>query len=174
MLETERDLSAASMPRSGFARIFGWAPIVGLTALYVALVWLQMRRHLWFDELLTFHLANAPTLSRLWDLVARWDLNPPLLHLLAHASLRISGGIPVAIRVPSVIEFYLASLLLSAYTARKFGRAYGLLPALLLWFSPMFQYATEARPYALLCFWFSGLLLLWDTAVATDTRIVGG
>ena len=142
-----------------------WILPLCLTLLYAALIWLQIGRHLWFDELLTYHLANASSLGRLFRLVERWDLNPPLLHLLAHASLRFTGGIPVAIRFPSVIEFYFASLLLFWYTARKLAWSYASLPILMLWVSPIFQYATEGRPYALLCFWFCCLLLLWDIAV---------
>ncbi len=146
-----------------------WLAPLCFTALYAALIWLQIGRHLWFDELLTYYLANASSLGRLLHLVQRWDLNPPLLHLLAHASLRAAGGNPIAVRFPSVIEFYFASLFLFWYTARKLGRSYASLAVLILWVSPIFQYATEARPYALLCFWFCCLLLLWDIAV-TEKR----
>ncbi len=146
------------------------ASLALLTALYCALIWLQIQRHLWFDELLTYHIANAANLSQLLHLVERWDLSPPLSHLLAHASLRLFQRRPIAIRFPSVVEFYFASLFLYAYSARKLGRAFAALPVLLLWYSPMFRFATEGRPYALLCLFFCALLFLWDLAILRTKR----
>ncbi len=168
MVETDCDLNEAPQTAGSFRRVPTpcWVILGGLTALYCALVWLDIGRHLWFDELLTYHIAQAPSLDRLFYLVRRWDLNPPLLHLLAHAALRLSGGSLTAIRIPSAIEFYLAGVLLFFYGIRKLGLAFAALPVLLLWYSPMFRYATEARPYALLCFWFCALLVLWDMAVS--------
>jgi hypothetical protein len=93
-------------------------------------------------------------------------LNPPLLHVLAHVGLRAAHGNPLAVRFPSVIEFYLAGLLLFVYAGRKLGTAFAALPVLIFWYSPTFQYATEARPYASLCLWFCALLLLWDLAIS--------
>ncbi len=174
MVETDCDLKEAPRPAGSFRRVPAscWFILGGLTALYCVLAWLDIGRHLWFDELLTYYIARAPTLGRLFYLVKRWDLNPPVLHLLAHAALRLSGGSVIAIRIPSAIEFYLASVLLFFFGIRKLGLAFAALPVLLLWYSPMFRYATEARPYALLCFWFCALLLLWDVAVSNNrTRI---
>lgn len=172
MVATDCDLKEAPQTAGFFRRVPGscWAVLGGLTALYCVLVWLEIGRHLWFDELLTYHIAQAPTLGRLFYLVKRWDLNPPLLHLLAHLALRLSGGSLTAIRIPSAIEFYLAGVLLFFYSIRKLGLAFAALPVLLFWYSPMFRYATEARPYALLCFWFCALLLLWDIAVSEKRR----
>ncbi len=168
MVETDCDLKEAPRTASFFRRVPAacWLILGALTALYIVLVWLEIGRHLWFDELLTYYIAQAPTLGRLFYLVKRWDLNPPVLHVLAHAALRLSGGNLIAIRIPSAIEFYLAGVLLFFYGIRKLGLAFAALPVLLLWYSPMFRYATEARPYALLCFWFCALLLLWDMAVS--------
>ncbi len=50
------------------------------------------------------------------------------------------------------------------------GVAFAPLPVLILWYSSTFQYATEARPYAALCFWFCLLLVLWDLALSTNRR----
>ena len=141
---------------------------VSFTVLYVALVALSFDRPLWFDELLTYFIACAHDYSQ-----ARvWDLNPPLLHLLARFSLWLGSGNPVFTRLPSAVAFYLASGCLFLFCARRVGLAFGLLPVLFLWYSPNLQYATEARPYALLCFFFSALLLLWDLAVTRARRPV--
>ncbi len=144
--------------------------ILMLTVVYAVLIAFETRRPLWYDELLTFLIARTPELTKLFALVKRWDLNPPLVHLLAHASLWLTGGNASAVRFPSIVEFYAASLLLFWYAFRKLGSASAALPVLVLWYSPMFRYAVEARPYALLCLFFCALLLLWDAAIATSAR----
>jgi len=37
-------------------------------------------RQLWHDELFTYYIAQAPSLSRLWEEL-HLDLNPPMLYL---------------------------------------------------------------------------------------------
>jgi hypothetical protein len=137
-----------------------------LTLLYVALIGVQIRRHLWFDELLTYHIAAMPSWRAMLTAAGKWDLNPPLLYIPAHISLGLAHGNPIAVRLPSILEFYFASLLLYFYCLRKLRSHFAALPVLFFWFGPMFQYATEARPYALLCFWFCALLLFWDMAIS--------
>ncbi len=150
--------------------LFCWAIAVGLTVLYAALVSLSAGRRLWFDELLTYDIARTPDLTRLFYLVKTWDLSPPTAHLLAHYSMRLFGDNAVAVRLPSIVEFYIASLMLLWYASRKAGYAYGVAALLILWSSPVFYYATEARPYALLCMWFCCLLVSWDIATTAPRR----
>ncbi len=173
MIETDRESRREPLVGSSpiaHSRSFALLTLAVLTALYSVLIYLHIQRHLWFDELLTYHIAKAPDLERLLYLVKRWDLSPPLSHVLAHFSVRLFAGLVVATRFPSVLEFYFASLLLYSYSVRKLGAPFAALPILILWYSPMFQYATEARPYALLCLFFCSLLLLWDLAVSRPRR----
>ena len=127
-------------------------------------------RRLWFDELLTFDIAKTPDLTRLFYLVKTWDLSPPTAHLLAHYSMRLFGENALGVRLPSMVEFYIAGLMLLWYTSRKAGYAYGVAALLFLWCSPAFYYASEARPYALLCMWFCCLLVSWDIATSAPRR----
>ena len=144
--------------------------LVILTVLYLAVISISIGRHLWLDELLTYHLANLPTIREMFRAAWRFDLNPPLFHLLARAGFWFAGGNPIGVRFPSVVEFFLSGVLLFFYARRKMGPLFGALPVLLLWYGPMSQFATEARPYAALCFWFCALLLLWDTAIHQSER----
>src|SRR5690349_17447753 len=128
--------------------------LIALTLIYVVLISINAGRHLSFDELLTYNIAKAPTLDRVFYFLKKWDLNPPLIHLLSHYSMRLLGDTTFALRLPSILAFYVASLALFAYVSRKIGAAYASIPVLVLWYSPMFKYATEARPYALLSMFF--------------------
>ncbi|MBV8569194.1 MAG: glycosyltransferase family 39 protein [Acidobacteriaceae bacterium] len=141
--------------------------LLGLTVLYAAVVALQVGRHLWFDELITYHIALAPSLARIVRLVVAWDLNPPTMHILAHYSLMAFGPNALAVRLPSIVAFYAAGIFLFFYVRRKVGVAYAAIPFLLLCGSNFSYYATEARPYAMMAAAFCGLLLSWDTATST-------
>ncbi len=141
--------------------------LLAFTAIYVALVYLPFHRHLWFDELLTYYIAQ----SRNFELARKWDLSPPLMHVLAHVSLVWNHGAPIAVRWPSVISFYFGSLALFGYAARKLGVGFGALLLLVLWYSPSFPYATEARPYALLYGAFCCLLFFWDLALTRRRKL---
>ncbi len=140
--------------------------LLGLSALYVALIYLPFQRHLWFDELLTYYIAKAQN----FEVARKWDLSPPLLHILAHYALQWDHGNPLAIRLPSALAFFGGSLALCAYGMRKLGSAFGLLFLFVFWYSPSFPYATEARPYALLYGWFCCLLFFWDLSATGRSR----
>jgi hypothetical protein len=164
------DAPPTSDPNWGGSQRFYLAILLALTLVYAALISLNAGRHLSFDELLTYNIAKAPTIAGVLHFLRKWDLNPPVVHLLAHYSMLALGKTAFALRLPSILEFYVASLALFAYVSRKVGAAYAPIPVVVLWYSPMFQYATEARPYALLAMFFCCLLLCWDTAVNSQNR----
>jgi hypothetical protein len=85
--------------------------------------------------------------------------------------MAIFGDNIVAVRLPSVVEFYITGLMLFFYTRRKLGYAYAAIPFLIFCYCPyFFRYSTEVRPYALLCMFFSVLLLCWDVASTEHYR----
>jgi len=136
---------------------------------YATLLLLEPHRNLWFDELVTYYITKAPSWTQLFDLVHRFDLNPmPMDFALRRLSIAIFGDNEIAVRAPSVLAFYITSVMLFLYVRRKVGSGYATLAVLVLWYSPLFRYATEARPYALLCMFFSSLLLFWDTASSAE------
>jgi hypothetical protein len=159
---TEANSGGSKLPYVGI--------LLALTAVYAVLISLNAGRHLSFDELLTYNIAKAPTVAGVLYFLRKWDLNPPIVHLLAHYSMLALGKTTVALRLPSILEFYLASLALFTYVSRKVGPAYASISVVIIWYSPMFQYATEARPYALLAMFFCFLLLCWDIAVNSQNR----
>jgi hypothetical protein len=148
-----------------------WLLFGGLTALYTISVVIGARRFVWFDELFTFDIARAATFSRLWEMIRRFDCNPPTSYLLSRVSMSVLGANSWGLRLPSMVEFYLGSMAIFIYVQRKAGAPFAALAIILLWTSSVFFYATEARPYALLFMSCGFLLLGWDTASSrTENR----
>ena len=148
-----------------------WLVIVALTALYVAAVAVGNRRYVWFDELFTFDIARSASLHELWYRVLRFDCNPPPVYVLSRISMSIFGPTPFGLRFPSMIEFYLGSMVILLYVRRKASLAFAVVAVLMVWaVGPTLYYAVEARVYALLFFSFACLLLSWDTAIHAKTR----
>jgi hypothetical protein len=144
--------------------------LAALTLLYVVAVLEANRRFVWFDELFTLDLAKARTIPALLQLIRRFDFQPPAGYLLSRFSMELFGQSPFGLRFPSMLEFYVGSMALFFFARRKAGISYAAAALLILWSGTIFQYATEARPYALLMMSFSTLLLCWDIATTSEKR----
>jgi hypothetical protein len=146
--------------------------LVILAAVYGVLVQWWLHLILWYDELHTYYIAQAPTLARMIEETKHVDLNPPMIYLLVRASYAIFGVSTVATRLPSVIAFFLGSAAVLVFVSRRVGGLWAAAAVALFWFSPFFRYATEARPYGILLAFFSLTLLSWDSATEiADARL---
>ena len=152
--------------------------LAALTALYAAAAAVTGRRYVWFDELFTYRIALASSIAEMWRMIRSYDFNPPAGYLLSRISMAIFGANSWGLRLPSILEFFLASMALFHYVRRKVGPPYAAFAVLTLWSSPSFRYATEARPYALLLMSGCFLLVGWDRAAtesaAPEERSGGG
>ncbi len=165
----ERIASARSAPHFWEDREF-WVVLAILTPIYVAALFFEGQRFVWFDELCTFDIARAASLHQLWQWVLKFDNNPPTVYLLSRFSMWIFGPTPLGLRLPSMVEFYLGSVALLIYLRRKMSTSVAAFGVAMLWSSASFYYATEARVYALVFLSFSCLVLSWDTATKKDNR----
>ena len=147
-----------------------WSVLAALTVLYVAAVLVANRRFVWFDELFTLDIAKAKSIPQMWMLSRRFDFQLPAGYLLSRLSMKVFGESKLGLRFPSMLEFYVGSMVLFFYVRRKVGIAYAAAAVLILWIGETFPYATEARPYALLLMFFSILLLCWDVATHSENR----
>jgi hypothetical protein len=147
-----------------------WIVLAALTLLYVIAVLKASRRFVWFDELYTLDLARARSIPLIWELIRRFDFQPPELYILSRFSMKLFGQSPFGLRFPSMLEFYIGSIALFFFVRRKVGTSYAAAAVLTLWLGATFRYATEARAYALLLMSFSTLLLCWDTATTSEKR----
>jgi Dolichyl-phosphate-mannose-protein mannosyltransferase len=147
-----------------------WSVLAALTVLYVAAVLVANRRFVWFDELFTLDIAKAKSIPQMWMLSRRFDFQLPAGYLLSRLSMKVFRESKLGLRFPSMLEFYVGSMVLFFYVRRKVGIAYAAAALLILWMAETFPYATEARPYALLLMFFSILLLCWDVATHSENR----
>jgi len=139
--------------------------LIAITVIYIALAFAAGHRRIWYDELFTLDIARAPSAAKLIEFTSKWDLNPPPSYFLARWSTDIFGAGKLGLRLPSMLEFYIASLFLFAIVRRYLGNAFAMFAVFVLWDSPYFYYAAEGRPYALLLMSFMGLLYFWELAI---------
>ena len=169
----ERDVSNDSIPKNGPRNDskISLLIFISLSLIYVLFIVAAMHRRVWYDELFTMDIARASTPSRVMELIRRWDWNPPLGYFLSRWSMNIFGQGKLGLRLPSIVEFYIASLFLFAFTRKRIGDAFAVLAILVLWEGPIFYYAVEARPYAALVMSFSILVFCWDRATSPNRPI---
>jgi Dolichyl-phosphate-mannose-protein mannosyltransferase len=147
------------------------AVITGVAvSFYVVANTFAAARQLWHDELFTYYIAMAPNLSGLFKEIPL-DLNPPLNYLAVRASIKLLGTGEIAVRLPAMIAFFAASICLYLFVSKRLQPVYGLLAVLCFWATPFFYYATEARPYALLIFFFTLAMLAWQSAIRGPRRL---
>ncbi len=139
-----------------------WSAFAVLTITYVAAIAPSITEKMWFDELFTYYISGAPTLSRLMDALVHVDLNPPLSYLLVRLFHAVFGSSELVTRLPSALGFYAASMATLFFMRRRIGILWSTVAILLFWSTPYLRYATQARPYGLLLGFFSLTLISYD------------
>src|ERR1700674_5138954 len=143
----------------------GWLAFAAVTSVCG---WLRLSgfgsRHLDHDELYTFYIAQAPTLRQLLALTRTVDLHPPLSYLLIRASFAIFGVSSWSCRLPSVLAFFFAVALVFWLAKRVLSPIYGIISVLFFWSVPFTYQADEARPYSVLLFFTTLMLVSWYRA----------
>jgi 4-amino-4-deoxy-L-arabinose transferase-like glycosyltransferase len=142
----------------------------GVTLYLLAVGSLAARAPLWNDELYTWYFAQLPTMGDVWDeLSTGVEQIPPFYYVVTRTSLALFGDNPLALRIPSLLGFLLASSCLFAVVARRTNAWYGLVAALVPLASGAAPYAWEARPYALVL-GFAAAAVLCHQLRADDVR----
>ena len=141
-----------------------------LSLIFLLLIILPIQKRLWYDELYTYYIAHAPSLSILIDQTRSVDLNPPLVYLLARWSEQLLGDNLFATRLPSVLGFLGGSYFLFRFLGRKIPLVWAGAAVLSFWSTQYFMYATEVRPYGELFFFCALALDSFDKARADSRR----
>jgi hypothetical protein len=144
-----------------------------LTAFYVMAVFgLSSTKLLWLDELITLHIARLPDAHAIWDALARGaDPNPPLTHLLVHASRAVFGEREFALRLPAVVGYWLGMLSLFAFLRRRIPASWALAGTVLSMTMAAFDYSYESRSYGIFYGLAMAAVLCWSETVESDSAI---
>jgi hypothetical protein len=129
---------------------------------YLVSLIMPLQRRLWFDELFTYYIAQAPDLKSLFFEIRHIDLNPPMVYMVTREWQHFFGTDEAVTRIPSAIAFLIASFGCVFFLRARIGLLWACACVALFWSSPSFRYATELRPYALLLMFSVLALLSWD------------
>jgi hypothetical protein len=172
-MESTRDVSPPHGPtKAGLVRRPAFWLVSGFSALYFAgSCTLAARAPLWYDELFTFHLARLARWTDLWPALASGtDCNPPLCYLLTRLSRLAFGEGPLAERLPGLLGFWVMSLCLYRFVARRCTPLYAFLAMLLPLATAVFPAAYDARPYGLVLGCCGASLVCWQDAAERCRR----
>ncbi len=138
-----------------------------LASVFVYLLVLAARaKPFWHDEVFTAMLAQLPV-ARMWRATLDGvDLSPPLNTIVSHVVALIGGVTPITMRMPPIAGFLTAAMCLFVTVRRRTNGLTGLLAALVLTATPLWNYAVEARGYGIMAGCFALALYSWTEAAA--------
>lgn len=148
--------------RNSPARAFG-----AVTLLYILICAVVSHyKLLWLDELITLHIARLGSVRDIWlALAGGADPNPPLTHILVHASRLLFGESAFALRLPALCGYWLGLLALFSFLTRRVPAVWALAGTVLSMTMAGFDFSFESRSYALLYGFTMVALLCWTLAV---------
>lgn len=129
-------------------------------AAYFAVLWRAAHRPFEYDELFTYYTSTSNSLAQFAGRVM-FDVNPPLHYLFVRASIVLFGDSPFAARLPSMLAFLGAGLLVYWVVAKRWGGGQALAALGIFWSSSLTVYAAWARPYGLLLALFTIAMVCW-------------
>jgi hypothetical protein len=117
---------------------------------FVATSVLASRKPMWNDELFTYFIAQAPTISGIWSaLLTGADQNPFPFYVLTRGSLALFGVREWSLRLPEMVGVWIAGVCLFHIVARRSSSMYGFVAMICLFVTGANVYSYEARPYGL-------------------------
>jgi 4-amino-4-deoxy-L-arabinose transferase-like glycosyltransferase len=125
----------------------------------------------WNDELYTFHIARLPGMRSVWDaLLTGVEQLPPLFYAITKASIGIFGYTHIGMRLPEILGFWLMSVSLYGVARRFVSAPYAIFATVFPLLTGAFDYAYEARPYALVLGFYGCALWCWFEATGGSRR----
>jgi hypothetical protein len=154
-----------------FADARGWA-VFSVISLWCGWMRLsgELYRRLGHDELYTFYISQAASLTQLLALTRTVDLHPPLSYLFVRLSFAVFGVSAWSCRLPFAVAFVLTSVFIFWLLKRMLSPLYGLIAVFFLWSFPYSYSAPIARPYSLLLCFTSMMLVCWYCATESIGR----
>lgn len=120
---------------------------------------------MWFDEIATSYVSRAPTIGDIWTILYYGgDGHPPLSFALVHWSYGLFGQTHLTGRLPFILGFWVMSICIFLFVARRCGALYGAAAMLFPLITLIYTYAYECRSYALVLGGTAAALLAWQRA----------
>jgi hypothetical protein len=124
---------------------------------------------MWFDELVTYHIAGQPDLRHLWAIMATGiEQTPPVYHLLVHAANRLLGPGELATRLPSALGMTVATVSIFLFLRPRVSGAGAIIGAAIPVLAGSGAYAVEGRAYGLLLGLAAVAAVCWQRLNAAD------
>jgi hypothetical protein len=140
-----------------------WQWGVAFLCLLLPAIWCARWKPLTHDELFSFEIARLGGLADVWRaLSAGADFHPPLDFLVRHLSMSLFGQSEMAFRLPSIAATWITLVCLYSVVARRTSALYGLIAALIPLSTPVFEFAYDGRPYALMVACAAAALAAWQ------------
>jgi hypothetical protein len=132
---------------------------------------LALRKPMWNDEMFTYFIAQAPTLSGVWSaLLTGADQNPVPFYMVTRWSLAVFGVSEWALRLPEMIGVWGAAICLFHVVAHRNPSMYGFVAMIFLFVTGANFYSYEARPYGLVLAFAAASWFCWQAAAERPIR----
>ena len=145
-----------------------WALLPVLVVLYLHIILQTRTKNLWHDEIFTYYIAQAPTFMQMLQWTRQIDLNPPLYYISARACFHLFHPSSFAVRLPSMIGYFIAVICAYLFMRCRLGPLYGMIAALIVMSAGFNGYAYEARPYAMVLGFLGIAAIGWQGATEED------
>lgn len=138
---------------------------------FIAAAMNAIARPLWLDEIITLHITGLPAVRDIWQsLLNATDGNPPLYYLLLRPFLHFFGTGPVVSRIPTIVGVWVAAFCVFSFVRRRTSVVPAAIATMCFVHSGASNWATEARPYAVVL-GFAGLALVcWQHCAEGSPR----
>ena len=155
-----------------FVEKYYWTFGSGLVgAIFIYLLYKDLRLHLWADEIATLYIAKLASVSAIIEATLDGvDWPPPLYSVICHLLLPIAPE-SLAVRLPSTIGLCAMAVGLLDFLRHRLPALYAFV-AVLLAYQLAFDYGTEGRGYGLIL-GIAGLsLVCWRNAADGRNRVL--
>lgn len=147
--------------------------LVALSVAYFAVTAiLAAHKLMWHDELSTYYIARLPSMRDVWGALMAGDEQSPLFfYAMTRLAFDLFGANNASVRLPEMLGFWLMTVCLFTFAARRTSAFPALCAAALPLVTTAYWFAYEARPYGLLL-GLGGLALVSWQSVTLDRRRV--
>lgn len=127
---------------------------------------------LWLDELITLKTASLPHWSDVWNFYdSGLDTTGSLPSMIARAGMLLPISPELASRLPFTLAYLVMCFCMYAFVRRRYPAGYALAAPIFALNYAFFNYATEARAYALVLAGCGIAMLSWQSAVCGRHRL---